>query len=184
MLALAIAAFFTCITGTISSGWEGAIQGISIYVAIILIVGITSLNDWVKDKNFVKLQSELKDENVAVIRGKHGATQTINVFDLVVGDIILLETGARIPADSLLIEGQDLTVDESYYTSNLTRAVSKSVATNENVYNNPDSILLSNTLVATGSGKAVVCGVGSRSRRGILEDQLDTSSKTPLQAKL
>lgn len=71
---MAVAAFFTVITGAISTGWPGLIQGLSIYVAIILIVGITSLNDWVKDKNFVKLQSELKDEKVAVIRGKHGAT--------------------------------------------------------------------------------------------------------------
>jgi Na+/proline symporter len=74
LLALAIAAFFTVITGAIATGWQGAIQGISIYIAIIVIVAITSLNDWVKDKNFVKLQSELKNEEVAVIRGKYGAT--------------------------------------------------------------------------------------------------------------
>lgn len=77
-----------------------------------------------------------------------------------------------------------MSIDESYYTPALTRAVVKSVATEGNVYDNPDPFLLSNTLVATGSGKAVVCGVGARSRRGVLEDQLDTSSKTPLQAKL
>jgi hypothetical protein len=39
-----------------------------------MIVSISSLNDWMKDKNFVKLQSELKDETIAVIRGKYGAT--------------------------------------------------------------------------------------------------------------
>jgi Ca2+ transporting ATPase len=56
---LAIAAFFTIITGTVSQGWSGALQGISIYIAIFIIVAITSLNDWIKDKNFVRLQSEL-----------------------------------------------------------------------------------------------------------------------------
>lgn len=82
MLYLAIAALFTVITGTISEGFSGAVQGISIYIAIFLIVAITSLNDWIKDKNFVRLQSELKNEDIAVIRGKHGATQTVNIYDL------------------------------------------------------------------------------------------------------
>jgi hypothetical protein len=52
-------------------GW---VQGVSIYMAIFVIVAITSANDWMKDKNFVKLQSELKNEEIAVIRGKYGAT--------------------------------------------------------------------------------------------------------------
>ena len=137
-----------------------------------------------KDKNFVKLQSKIKNEEISVVRGKFGATQSINVYKLVVGDIILLETGCRIPADSVLIEGQDITVDETYYYNDNRRATVKTVVTEQNMGENPDSILLSNTLLASGSGKAVVCAVGARSRRGIKEDKLDTTSKTPLQSKL
>lgn len=103
---------------------------------------------------------------------------------MVVGDIVILETGCRIPADSVLIEGQDLTVDETFYNQDNRRAIAKTVATEENAHERPDPFLLSNTLVATGSGKAVVCAVGVRSRRGIQEEKLDTSSKTPLQVKL
>lgn len=75
LLSLAVAAFFCIITGMVSQGpaW-GWVEGFSIYLAIFVIVAITSANDWIKDKNFVKLQSELKDEQIAVIRGKHGAT--------------------------------------------------------------------------------------------------------------
>jgi membrane-bound metal-dependent hydrolase YbcI (DUF457 family) len=55
-MSLAIAAFFTLITGWIADddglGW---VQGASIYAAILLIVTISSLNDWMKDRNFVKL---------------------------------------------------------------------------------------------------------------------------------
>jgi Ca2+-transporting ATPase len=57
----------------------------------------------------------IKEETVAVIRGKQGATSSISVWDLVVGDVILLETGSRIPADCLVIESSDLVVDESTY---------------------------------------------------------------------
>jgi Ca2+ transporting ATPase len=74
-LALAIAAFFTVVSGIIGKGiLTGWMQGVSIYFAIILIVSVTSLNDWAKDKLFVRLQSELKNQDIAVIRGKYGAT--------------------------------------------------------------------------------------------------------------
>ena len=185
MLALAIAAFFTVISGIIAQGlaWGWA-QGFSIYIAIVVIVSITSANDWVKDKSFVRLQSESKNEDIAVIRGKFGATQSVNIYDLVVGDIVLLETGCRVPADCVLIDGQDITVDETFYNKDNRRATKKLVATADNFDECPDSILLANSLVATGSGKAVVCAVGARSRRGIHEEKLDTTSKTPLQVKL
>jgi Ca2+ transporting ATPase len=156
-------------------GW---IEGVSIYVAIFIIVSLTSLNDWVKDKQFVRLQSLVKDEDIAVIRGKYGATQSVNIYNLVVGDIILLESGARVPADCLLLEGQDITVDETMYYEDQKKATVKTVASEDN--QNADPFLLSNSLVATGSGKAVVVVVGKDSRRGIHEEKLDTSSKTPL----
>jgi magnesium-transporting ATPase (P-type) len=52
----------------------------------------------------------IKDESIPVIRGKQGSSQSVSVWNLVVGDVILLETGARVPADCLLIEGADLRV--------------------------------------------------------------------------
>jgi len=55
----------------------------------------------------------IKEEKVTVIRGKKGATSSISVWDLVVGDVILLDTGARVPADCIVIESSDLQVDES-----------------------------------------------------------------------
>jgi magnesium-transporting ATPase (P-type) len=184
LLALAIAAFFTVISGMIVDYKWGWAQGVSIYLAILIIVSITSANDWIKDKSFVKLQSELKNEDIAVVRGKYGATQSVNVFSLVVGDVIILETGCRVPADCVLVEGQDVTVDETYYKQDNRRATRKLPATAENFDANPDCFLLSNTLIASGSGKAVVCAVGEKSRRGIREEKLDTTSKTPLQVKL
>ena len=58
----------------IANGWWGWVEGASIYVAILIIVAITSGNDWLKDRQFVNLMSLVKDENIAVIRGKYGAT--------------------------------------------------------------------------------------------------------------
>jgi Ca2+ transporting ATPase len=54
----------------IAQGWMGWVEGASIYVAIFIIVTITSANDWVKDKQFVNLASLVKDEMIPVVRGK------------------------------------------------------------------------------------------------------------------
>jgi Ca2+ transporting ATPase len=185
LLYLAIAAFLTIITGMIADPKWGWIEGVSIYVAIVIIVTITSGNDYVKDKQFVELSSHVKDESIAVIRGKYGVTQSVNIFDLVVGDVILLETGARVPADCVVIESSDLSVDESFYSKDeKAGVVFKQPGCEDNYYDSPDPFLLSQTMIASGMGKAVVCAVGPYSRRGVKDEKLDTNSKTPLQQKL
>jgi magnesium-transporting ATPase (P-type) len=59
-----------------------------------------------------------------------------------VGDIILLETGCRVPADCILVEDLDLMVDENYYYKEV-RPKRKVAANSENVYRKPDPFLLS-----------------------------------------
>ena len=73
--------------------------------------------------------------------------------------MILLETGSRIPADCVLISGQDLTVDESIYKKDdekEARPTKKYAVNEENYGESPDPFLLSNTLISTGVGKAVI----------------------------
>jgi magnesium-transporting ATPase (P-type) len=102
--ALAIAALVTMITGAINEpGYLGWIQGFSIYIAIFLIVAFTSVNDYIKDKNFVRLASEVKRDCISVTRGKRGVTQTLSIYKLVVGDIVHLEPGCMVPADCLIV---------------------------------------------------------------------------------
>jgi Ca2+-transporting ATPase len=55
-------------------------------------------------------------EKIAVFRGAEGLTQTVDVPELVVGDIIKIEQGMKIPADCLLLEGIDIACDESAMT--------------------------------------------------------------------
>jgi hypothetical protein len=73
-----------------------------------------------------------------------------------------------------------LSTDESYYNKNDIRAVRKAAAFNKNYDESPDPFLLSQALITSGVGKAVVCCVGEHSRRGVYDEKLDTSSKTPL----
>jgi magnesium-transporting ATPase (P-type) len=181
--ALAVAALIALLTGTISHGWDGMVEGISIYVGIIIIVSFTSVNDYFKDKNLVKLASDVKRDKIGVIRGKKGVTQTISIYQLVVGDIILIEPGCMIPADCLLINGEGILINETRYSEDRA-GKRKTAAYEENISQYPDPFLMSNTFVNVGSGRAVVCCVGKNSRRGTLDDKIDTDSKTELQKKL
>lgn len=55
-------------------GIGGLVEGVSIIIAAMILIAITSVADWIKDRRFVSLQGLIKDETVAVIRGKFGNT--------------------------------------------------------------------------------------------------------------
>ena len=99
---------------------------------------------------------------IGVVRGKKGVTQTISINKLVVGDVIVIEPGSIIPADCLLLEGNDVTVDEKFFTE-IEKAF-KSVVV-EGQHHGKDPFLYSSSIILKGSGKALVCAVGVNSNR-------------------
>jgi P-type E1-E2 ATPase len=86
--------------------------------ACFFITIISTLCNWGKEKQYLKLHDEILNEKVNVVRGQYGLSQISLVTKIVVGDVILIEAGMRIPADCILIEGMDVTVDESMYDEN------------------------------------------------------------------
>jgi Ca2+-transporting ATPase len=80
------------------------LEGLSIIIVAIFLVAIVAITDYIKDSKYIELSNNIKEENIPVIRGKLGATQSISVWDVVVGDVVLLETGSSVPADCLIIE--------------------------------------------------------------------------------
>jgi Ca2+-transporting ATPase len=52
------------------------------------------------------------DDHVTVTRGKLGSTEIISVWELVVGDVLYVDAGQRVPADCLVLESSDFKVDE------------------------------------------------------------------------
>ena len=87
-------------------GW---IEGVAILVSVLVVVFVTAFNDYSKEKQFRSLQSRLEGEYHAfVIRG--GQTIQILIGELVVGDICQIKYGDLLPADGILIRGNDLKV--------------------------------------------------------------------------
>lgn len=123
-------------------------------------------------------------EKCAVFRGTEGLTSTVDISELVAGDIIKIEQGMKIPADCILLDGIDISCDESAMTGEPDQ-MEKSSVTESNYEFNPDPFLLGKTLVAQGQGTAMVCCVGVNSRSGQAEEKLQTEEdQTPLQQKL
>lgn len=137
-----------------------------------------------KEKQFQKLVSKASEDIVAVFRGGEGATQTIDTRELLVGDLIKIEAGMRIPADSILISGTDVSADESAMTGEPDQ-VDKTPVTIDNYDHNPNPFLIGKTLIVQGQGLAVVCAVGVNTRSGMAEEKLNIEEEcTPLQGKL
>jgi len=90
----------------------------------------------------------------------------------------------KIPADCILLTGTDVAADESSLTGEPEQVV-KSDVNEHNVTDNPSPFLLAGTLLASGSGTALVCAVGIHTRSGQAEQKLNIEEDvTPLQGKL
>ena len=77
---------------------------------------IQAFCDYGKEQAYFNLKSdEIMREKALVLRGQYGLAISTYVSDLVVGDIVLLNSGDRVPADCLLIEEMDMKVDERIY---------------------------------------------------------------------
>jgi Ca2+-transporting ATPase len=90
------------------------VEGVAIIVAVLIVVGVGSLNDWQKEKQFEGLNEKREERSVKVVRD--GKEQLINVLDVVVGDIVLLEPGEVIPCDGVFLSRHNVRCDESSST--------------------------------------------------------------------
>uniref|UniRef100_A0AAX7UZ77 Calcium-transporting ATPase n=1 Tax=Astatotilapia calliptera TaxID=8154 RepID=A0AAX7UZ77_ASTCA len=137
------------------AGW---IEGAAILLSVVCVVLVTAFNDWSKEKQFRGLQNRIEQEQkFTVVRG--GQVIQIKVSEIVVGDIAQVKYGDLLPADGVLIQGNDLKIDESSLTG-------ESDHVKKNL--DKDPMLLSGTHVMEGSGKMVVTAVGVNSQSGII----------------
>nr|XP_056703531.1 plasma membrane calcium-transporting ATPase 1 isoform X4 [Euleptes europaea] len=139
-------------------GETGWIEGAAILLSVVCVVLVTAFNDWSKEKQFRGLQNRIEQEQkFTVIRG--GQTIQIPIADIIVGDIAQVKYGDLLPADGVLIQGNDLKIDESSLTGE-SDLVKKTL--------DRDPMLLSGTHVMEGSGRMVVTAVGINSQTGII----------------
>ena len=112
---LIIAATLYLLFSLYSNRSNAYIESLTIYCGVLFAALISAICDYIKEKQFLKIKDEINNEEVIVYRGAYGTVSSISVKDLVVGDIIDIKQGDRIPADCIMIEEMNVTVDESIY---------------------------------------------------------------------
>lgn len=165
------------------------VEGVAIILAIVVVVVVGSLNDYQKERQFVKLNKKKQDRNVNVTRS--GKVQEISVYDVLVGDVCHLEPGDMIPCDGIFIEGHNVKCDESSATgeSDLIRKrpaddVYSAIEKGEDC-RKMDPFILSGAQVTDGVGTFLVTSTGVNSSHGkIMMSLREDPEVTPLQSKL
>ena len=160
------------------------LEPIGIFVAILLATGLAFYFELKADKEFAILNQVNDDELVEVIR--NGNATQIPKKDVVVGDIVIINTGAEVPADGELLECVSLNVDESTLTGEpmCHKSVDEKDFDPDATY--PTNHVLKGTKVMEGHGIFRVTAVGDKTENGkvFVAAQIDDSVKTPLNEQL
>jgi len=173
------------------------VEGVAILVAIAIVVLVGAANDYQKERQFARLNAKKEDRELIVVR--NGEKKLVSIYDLLVGDVINLQTGDVVPADSILFQG-DVECDESALTGE--SATIKKVPvdeameiyelhlpTEEDIGSHTiklrDPYLISGARVLSGLGNAIVTAVGPNSIHGRTMASLQHKPEsTPMQERL
>lgn len=193
LILLTIAAVISLALGlyeTFSGGSQvDWVEGVAICVAIIIVVAVGAVNDWQKERQFIKLNKRKDDREVKAIRS--GKSIQISVYDITVGDVLHLEPGDAIPADGIFISGHGVKCDESSATGESDQMKKTSghevwQQMNDGTASKKlDPFIISGSKVLEGVGTFLVTSVGVNSSYGKILMSLQTENEeTPLQVKL
>ena len=167
------------------------LDGISIIIAIIVVVTVGSVTNYKKEMKFHDLNNfENQNTKYDVIR--NGNMQELHSDDLLVGDLVKIYSGDILPADMVLIEGNNIKIDESSLTGESTSVKKYSYKIcleeiNSGIKKPSSNILLCGTNVIEGNGTGIVIAIGEYSQKGIIRGTIDNAqedNKTPLEIKL
>ena len=153
-------------------------ETIGIVIAIFIASFISSISEYGSEKAFIKLQEESSKIKCRVKR--NGKIEEIFIEDVVVGDIVILEAGDKIPADGIIIEG-DIYVDESSLNGEAKEIHKKPSIINET----KESLVYRGTVVYSKQAIMKVEKIGDNTYYGILAKELqEKQPDSPLKIRL
>ncbi|MDI6899128.1 MAG: HAD-IC family P-type ATPase [Methanolinea sp.] len=151
-----------------------------IFLVVCINAAIGTIQEWKAEQSAQKLQSLLR---VTARVKRDGAWQNIPAEDLVIGDVVLLESGMKVPADMRLLHTANLSIDESLLTGESV-AVQKTVGITEEKAPVSDrfNMAFAGSTVVSGRGCGIVTGTGTRTEVGLIAEAVSEteSAKPPL----
>ena len=159
-------------------------EPLGIFIAILLATGLAFIFELKAHKEFALLNQVNDDEAVQVIR--NGNPVQVPRKDVVVGDIVILNTGEEVPADGELLEAVSLNIDESTLTGEPICHKTTDPAQFDKESTFPSNHAMRGTKVMEGHGVMKVFAVGDKTENGKVFEaaQIDDSVKTPLNEQL
>lgn len=178
---LLVAAVFSLIISIIESEYA---ETIGIFFAIFLATGIGFYFEYDANKKFDLLNAVGEETPVTVIR--NGKIKEIPRKDIVVGDIVVLNTGEEVPADGTLVEAVSLQVNESTLTGELMVNKTTDEAHFDDEATYPSNAVMRGTTITDGHGIMRVDRVGDATEIGKVARQSTEQSQeqTPLNIQL
>jgi len=179
MIILCVAAVTSLVIGVVKGYGSDILselyEGLAILSAVVIVTLVTAINEMQKELQFQELNREKEATNSIVIRG--GIEKSERTNTLMVGDVVKLVTGDKIPADGIMFDGFSVRADEASLTGEA-ETVRKTADDNAFMY--------SGCLVAEGTALMYVTAVGPQSQWGIIKQHLSEreEEETPLQEKL
>ncbi len=173
------------IAALIISLYLGEMIDASIILAIIILNAILGFSQEYKAEKAIEALRKLASLQSKVLRD--GKERKINSKYLVPGDIILLETGDKIPADARIIEAYSMETQEASLTGESLPLTKDTIKLNADVVlADRKNMLYSSTIIVNGRGKAVVTATGMKTEVGKIAKLIEEveDEKTPLQMKL
>lgn len=169
---------------SVSLYFKDVIEAIAIVVVVLVNACIGFAMEWQARKSM----KALKDMDIVLSKViRDGRTEEVHSEKLTPGDIILLEAGDLVPADSRLVECHQLQCDESSLTG-------ESLPTEKNAAALPKATILAEqlnmvfkgTAVINGNGKAIVTGIAANTQLGTITSLVESEKEitTPLDKKL
>ena len=165
-------------------GTEVFFEPVGIFIAILLATGMAFFFEEKANKAFSVLNQVNDEEPVEVIR--NGNTTQITKREVVVGDVVRLNTGSEVPADGSLLQAISLNIDESSLTGEPICHKSTHEADFDKDATFPTNYVLRGTKVMEGHGLFRVEKIGDNTENGkvFVASQIDNSVKTPLTEQL
>ncbi|GIP20335.1 calcium-translocating P-type ATPase, SERCA-type [Paenibacillus sp. J22TS3] len=171
---------------TLVSGLLGEYLDAITIVAIIVLNGVLGFIQEFRAERSLRALKQLSAPHAKVIRS--GVTQDVPARELVPGDIVVLESGDRIPADLRWLKTNSCDVEESALTgeSHPSGKITEAIAADEVPLGDQKNLGFMGTMVTRGTGKGVVIRTGMDTEMGKIADLIQSTEaqETPLQRRL
>ncbi len=156
-----------------------------IFIAVLLATGLAFVFELKAEREFALLNKVSDDDPVQVLRDGD-RPGSVPRRDVVVGDIVVVNTGDELPADGRLLESTSLSVDESTLTGEPLASKTTDAAHFDQEATFPSDMLLRGTKVMEGHGIMQVTAVGDATENGKVYQAatIDNSVETPLNRQL